>query len=205
LKNESSDYRMTLSDEASLIAGMLINEDECILKFVQMHEDRVYAQSYRLLQNSQDAEEVCQDVFLKALRRLPDFEGKSKLSTWLYSIAYTTCLDVLKKRKRRGYEVDLDEHPIPDWDNLEGALGQLEAKEQRDMIDSALGDMEETEALLLDLYYLQSMPTREIMDITGLSDGNIRIKLMRARKKLALTLSQELPRETLEQYGHGRA
>ncbi len=195
---------MTLRNEASLIAGILNHEDSCILSFVRTHEDRVMAQAYRMLQNSQDAEEVCQDVFIKALRRLPDFQGKSKLSTWLYSITYTTCLDLLKKRKRRGHEVDVDDERSADWSDLETALTQLESKEQREAIDSALAEMEETEALLLDLYYLQDVPTKEIQEITGLSDGNIRIKLMRARKKLAGHLMTRLPQETIEQYRHGR-
>lgn len=195
---------MTLSDEASLIAGILRNEDDCILRFVRMHESRVSAQAYRMLNNHQDAEEVCQDVFIKALRRLPKFEAKSKLSTWLYSITYTTCLDLLKKRKRRGHEVDVDDDRMSDWSDLENALSQLESKEQRSAIDSALAAMDETEAILLDLYYLQDISTREIMEITGLSDGNIRIKLMRGRKKLAGHLMTRLPQETIEQYRHGR-
>ena len=195
---------MTLSEEADLIAGILRKEDESILRFVRLHEDRVYAQAYRMLQNSQDAEEVAQDVFMKALRRLPKFEGKSKLSTWLYSIAYTTSLDLLKKRKRRGHEVEVEEDRLLEWADLEDALKLLEAKEQRSAIDSAMDEMDETDALLLDLYYLQSTPTREIMEITGLTDGNIRIKLMRARKKLAGHLIKSLPQETIEQYGYGR-
>ncbi len=195
---------MTLGEETALIAGILRNEDECILQFVRLHEERVYAQVYRVVQNSQDAEEVCQDVFMKALRRLPKFEGKSKLSTWLYSIAYTSSLDLLKKRKRRGHEIEIDDAPLPDWCNLEDALSLIEAKEQREAIDSALAAMDETEALLLDLYYLQSMSTKEIMEITGLSDGNIRIKLMRGRKKLANLLMKRLPQDTIKQYRYGR-
>jgi RNA polymerase sigma factor (sigma-70 family) len=96
-----------------------------VLRFVQQFQDMVYAQSYRMLKNSMDAEEVCQDVLMKALRRMKEFEGKSKLSTWLYSITNHTCLDVLKKRKRQGPEVDIDEARLPAWTHIEGALSQI--------------------------------------------------------------------------------
>ncbi len=100
----SSHQQMTSENDQDLIAGILRQDDDYVLRFVRQYENRVYAQSLRLLQNGQDAEEVSQDVFMKALRKMPEFKGKSKLSTWLYSITYTTCLDVLKKRRRRGYK-----------------------------------------------------------------------------------------------------
>lgn len=186
-----------------MVQGILNKDEECVLRFVQQFQDMVYAQSYRMLKNSMDAEEVCQDVFMKALRRMKEFEGKSKLSTWLYSITNHTCLDVLKKRKRQGPEVDIDEARLPAWTHIEGALSQLEHKEQRELIDQALDTLDGTDALIIDLYYLQGLPTKEIKTITNMSDGNIRIRLMRARKKLAASLANILPEETLEQYSYG--
>jgi RNA polymerase sigma factor (sigma-70 family) len=80
---------------------------------------------------------------------------------------------------------------------------KLEHKEQWELIDQALDTLDGTDALIIDLYYLQGLPTKEIKTITNMSDGNIRIRLMRARKKLAASLAKILPEETLEQYSYG--
>lgn len=195
---------MILQDESALIEGILRKEEGAVLRFIQQYQDLIYSQSYRMLQNRMDAEEVCQDVFMKALKKIDEFEGKSKLSTWLYSISYKTCLDVLKKRKRRGRELDVDSVHVPEWTDIEDSLSLLENKEQRRLIDEALEQLEATDAVLIELYYLQGMPTKEIAAVTELSEGNIRIRMMRARKKLALLLGRSLPKETLDIYRHGR-
>jgi RNA polymerase sigma-70 factor (ECF subfamily) len=194
---------MPSGDERMLVQSILNKDELAVLSFVQQFQDMLYSQCYKMLRNSMDAEEACQDVFMKALRRMKEFEGKSKLSTWLYSIAYHTCLDVLKKRKRQGPEVDIDDTQLPEWTQIESALSGLENEEQRKLIDLAVHELEATDAMIIDLYYLQGIPTKEIMEITNMSDGNIRIRLMRARKKLAYTLSRTLPQETIEQYKYG--
>ncbi|NNK80693.1 MAG: RNA polymerase sigma factor [Flavobacteriales bacterium] len=195
---------MTLEDESALIEGILRNDEECVVRFVREFQDMVYAQSMRMLKNSMDAEEVSQDVFLKAFRRLEKFERRSKLSTWLYSITYKSCLDSLKKQKRRGHEVDVEQAEGHDWEQIADSLSLLEAQEQRDLINDALGKLSPSDAMLIDLYYLQGIPTKEITEITKMSSGNIRIRMMRARQKLADILSQTLPQETIEQYRYGR-
>ena len=200
----SSDDSMALDSESALIDGILRNDEECIVMFVQKYQDLVYAQSYRMLKNQMDAEEVSQDVFLKALKRLGEFERRSKLSTWLYKITHTTCLDRLKKNKRRGVEVDVDKAESVDWNMIEDSLAMLEAQEQRELIDLALDELEGSDAMLVDLYYLQGVSTKEITEIMKMTQGNIRIRLMRARKKLAEILSRTLPSETIEQYRYGR-
>jgi RNA polymerase sigma-70 factor (ECF subfamily) len=73
-------------------------------EFAEIYETnkaRIYSTAYRMLGNSADAEDVVQDVFIKAYRKLDTFEGRSQLSTWLYRITINRCLDVLRKRKRQ--------------------------------------------------------------------------------------------------------
>lgn len=73
-------------------------------EFAEIYESnkaRIYSTAYRMLGNSADAEDVVQDVFIKAYRKLDTFEGRSQLSTWLYRITINRCLDILRKRKRQ--------------------------------------------------------------------------------------------------------
>ena len=184
--------------DKDLINGILKKDDQAILRFVQTHKDQVYWQAYRMLRSSQDAEEACQDVFMKALGRMAKFEGRCSLSTWLYKITYTTCLDVIKLRKKTAGEEEIDQASVPEWSEIESSLGLLEMNEQREIIDRCLGMLNETDALLLDLFHLKEMAITEIAEITEMTDGAIRVRMMRARKKLAVLLEKSLPAETIK-------
>jgi RNA polymerase sigma-70 factor (ECF subfamily) len=181
-----------------LINGILKKDDQAILRFVQTHKDQVYWQAHRMLRSSQDAEEACQDVFMKALGRMAKFEGRCSLATWLYKITYTTCLDVIKMRKKTAGEEEIDQASVPEWSEIESSLGLLEMNEQREIIDRCLGMLNETDALLLELFHLKEMAITEIAEITEMTDGAIRVRMMRARKKLAVLLEKSLPAETIK-------
>lgn len=184
--------------DKDLINGILKKDDQAILRFVQTHKDQVYWQAYRMLRSSQDAEEACQDVFMKALGRMAKFEGRCSLSTWLYKITYTTCLDVIKLRKKTAGEEEIDQASVPEWSEIESSLGLLEMNEQREIIDRCLGMLNETDALLLELFHLKEMAITEIAEITEMTNGAIRVRMMRARKKLAVLLEKSLPAETIK-------
>ena len=186
----------SIMDEV-LIDGIIQKNEESIKRFVQSYQDQVYHQAYRMLGTSEDTEEACQDIFLKAINKMEDFKKQSKLSTWLYRITYTTCLDVLKKRKRKPIEQDIDHVELPSWTHMEDALVQIEQQEQRSMIDQAILKLDETDAMFIDLYHLQELSIQEIAEIASQSRDSIKVRLFRARKKLAVILSKSLPLETL--------
>jgi len=181
-----------------LIEGILRKDKKMILVFIQSYQHRVYSQAYRMLGNTQDAEEACQDAFIKALNKIDGFKGGSKLSTWVYRIGYTTCLDVLKKRKLKPKMLNIDDSMLTSWASLHDSLHTLESKEQRSIIDNAVQELEETDALLIDLYHLQEISIAEISEITGLNKSAIKVRLLRARKKLAIHLEKRLPLETIK-------
>ncbi len=181
------------------IEGILKEDDEVILAFIQTYQDQVYSQSCRMLGSIHDAEEVCQDVFLKILKNIKGFHRKSKLSTWIYRITFTTCQDALKKRNRRPAVVDMDQVG-PSWMTIHDTLHNLEMKEQRTVIDQAVDQLQQTDALLIELYHLQELSIADIAEITGMTKGSIKVRLLRARKKLAVHLEQFLPAETIKLY-----
>jgi RNA polymerase sigma factor (sigma-70 family) len=179
------------SDE-ELIAGIQANDDNAILRFVETYQDRVYHQALGMLGNTQDAEEASQDVFIKALKNMKLFEGRSKLSTWLYQIAYTTCLDVLKKRKRQPRETEIEDDSTSTWDSMNDGLKSLEQEDQRGIIDSALQRLDPKDSALVNLYHLQELSIKEVSEITNINPGAIKVRLLRARKKLAAYLERDL-------------
>jgi len=189
---------MERSADRDLINGILKKDDQAILRFIQTYQDQIYWQAHRMLRSAQDAEEACQDVFMKSLGRMEKFEGRCSLSTWLYKITYTTCLDVIKLRKKTAGEEEIDQVSVPEWSEIESSLALLEMNEQREIIDRCIGMLDETDALVIELFHLKEMAIAEIAEITEMTAGAIRIRMMRARKKLAILLEKLLPAETIK-------
>ncbi|MFN3382684.1 MAG: RNA polymerase sigma factor [Runella zeae] len=148
---------------------------------VDKYKHMVYTIALKISDNEADAEDIAQESFVKAYRQLHTFEGKSKFSTWLYTIAYRTALAQLQ-------ENTIDTAPITeeiaDTYAPDPLSSSLEANEQQRYVREAIQRLPKIEALLVTLYYLEENSVKEIQEITGLTAENIKIRLFRARKKL---------------------
>src|SRR3954470_17558065 len=85
--------------DMEVIARVLNKDQQAYSILVERYRNYVFTLVLRYIKNREDAEEVAQDVFVKAYRSLPDFRGQSKFSTWLYTVATTTCISFLRKKK----------------------------------------------------------------------------------------------------------
>ncbi|HJS55905.1 MAG TPA: sigma-70 family RNA polymerase sigma factor, partial [Chitinophagaceae bacterium] len=82
-----------------IISRVLQGEQNAYAELVNRYQNYVFTLILRMIKSREDAEEVAQDVFVKAYRSLADFRGESKFSTWLYTITNTTCITFLRKKK----------------------------------------------------------------------------------------------------------
>jgi RNA polymerase sigma-70 factor (ECF subfamily) len=167
---------------------------------VNLYKDLVFTLTIRMLKNREEAEEVAQDVFIKAFKNLSKFKGSSKFSTWIYRIAYNTCLDRIKKNKKYYNDVTIDEFTEHQIKTLNNALYDLEAEEQRRAIKKCLNLLPSEDSFLLTLYYFDELSLEEMSKTIGLSTNNLKVKLFRSRKKLATILKQNLEPELIAQY-----
>ena len=185
--------------DKQLIEGIIKKDEASIRIFVSTYQDQVYNQAIRLLTRHEDAEEACQDVFLKAISHMHRFRFESKLTTWLYRIVFTTCVDKMNKGKRRSTE-ELNEKILSNsWYSLNAALQSLEREEQRRLIDTALCRLDSIDALVIELFHLREQSIQEISAITGMANSAVKVRLFRARKKLAILLKNALPADTINQ------
>jgi RNA polymerase sigma-70 factor (ECF subfamily) len=191
---------MILKSDQDIIEGILNGEERWVVDFIERYQDLVYRQAFRMLGNEMDAQEASQDTFLKALKRLPGFRRDSKLSTWLFRIGYTTCLDIIKKKKREPKTIEIGASTELSIDLIASAIDQLEASEQKGIIDKAVKQLSGVDALLIDLYHMQELPVKEISDIAQMNVSAVKVRLMRARKKLGVLLLSKLPQETVLEY-----
>lgn len=167
---------------------------------VDRYKDLVYSLSLRMLKNREEAEEVSQDTFVKVFKSLPRFKGDSKFSTWIYKIAYNTCLDRLKKNKKFYNDVPIDEFTEHQVRTIDDALENLEAKEREQAIQDCISLLPNEDGFLLTLYYFEEQSLDDISKVMGLTPNNVKVKLFRSRKKLAAILKQRLEPEIIKSY-----
>ncbi len=165
---------------------------------VEKYKHMVFTLSIRIVKNREEAEEIAQDVFVKAFKNLKNFKGDSKFSTWIYKISYYASLDVLKLNKRQISSENIDSFKERNLGNTEDSLKFLHDKERKKIINDALFKLSEEERVIITLYYFEEIPVKEIAKIVDLSEDNIKIKLFRSRKKLAGLLKNVIVPNTID-------
>ena len=190
---------MTTNDQV-YIEAILNGDTNAFTVLVDRYKDLVYTLSLRMMKHTEEAEEAAQDTFIKAYKSLNKFKGDSKFSTWIYRVAYNTCLDRLKKNKRQQYTVEINEYTEHQVKTLDNALDQIEAKEKEQTIQDCLALLPSEDSFLLTLYYFEELSLEEISKIVSLKPNNVKVKLFRSRKKLATILKSKLDNDIIESY-----
>lgn len=185
-------------DDIAIIQMVLQGQQQAFATLVARYQGYVFTIVMRHVNNRELAEELAQDVFLKAYKALASFKGNSKFSTWLYTITHHTCLSHLRKKE--------DETVFPGDDKMQvwadgpghthaGTL--LEQKTQQQLLNEAVKQLPESDGELISLFYTAEQSVEEISAITGLTTSNVKVKLLRARQKLRDILQTKYSREVL--------
>ena len=169
-------------------------DKEAFSLVVEKYRDMVYTICLRMLTVEADAADAAQEVFVKVYRSIEGFREKSKFSTWIYRITYNHCISVIRKKVK---VIDLV-NELPDGDMNDGDISGLDlisAQERKHYLNMAIEALPETDAVVVTLFYYDELSLDEIAEVTGLSSGNIRIKLHRSRKKMYQVLTEYLKKE----------
>jgi RNA polymerase sigma-70 factor (ECF subfamily) len=164
-------------------------------RLVDATSNHIYRLALKILRDPQDAEDVLQETYIKALRALPEFEGRSSLSTWLYRIAVNEALMGLRKRRLNLVPVDEDPeeedaHPgmvLTDWCCL--PEDELLSAESRQRLDQAVDELPETLRVVFMLRDMEGLSIRETAEMLGLTETAVKTRLLRARLNLRNQLS----------------
>ena len=151
---------------------------------VDKYKYMAYTIALKIVANAEDAQDIAQESFIKAYLQIQQFEGKSKFSTWLYTIVYRTAISKLKENRIETLSINGVLHENYTQDYSLSQLEKLQVEDEQLHVKRAIQKLPKAEALLITLYYINENTVREICEITGLSFANIKIKLFRARKKL---------------------
>lgn len=168
-------------------------------QLVVMYRDRIYALSYQLTGNHTDAEDLAQNVFIKAYKALPKFRNEADFGTWLHRIAVNLSINERRKKKP---DVSLDS-PVQTQDgemprivasNTESPEEAYEHKEFREMVREALWELSSEHRTVLVLREMQGYAYDEIADMLECSLGTVKSRINRARR----TLKEEITRIAAE-------
>lgn len=183
------------------IAAILRGDTNAFAVLVDRYKHMVFTLAMKILKNHEEAEEVSQDVFLKAYQQLATFKGESKFSTWLYKIAYNRSLDYLKKQGRslQTHTIDaINEYHLEDIGNV---LDEMEATDRKKSVKEAIGKLPEEDAVIITLHYFEEMSLKEIAVVLGQDPNTLKVRLFRSRKRLAELLKLMLEPDIVNHYG----
>ncbi|NML23220.1 sigma-70 family RNA polymerase sigma factor [Pseudoflavitalea sp. G-6-1-2] len=182
--------------DTEIISRVLHGENNLYAALVERYRNFVFTIAMRFTPHREDAEEIAQDVFVKAYRNLADFRGDSKFSTWLYTITNTTCISFLRKKKLAVHSLD-QEHvfEVADAQNSDFKANQVEAKSRMQMVNQAIQMLSPDDAKIITFFYKGEQSLEEIGRIIGLDPNTVKVKLHRARQRLRNKMEEHFAEE----------
>jgi RNA polymerase sigma-70 factor (ECF subfamily) len=192
---------MTNNNDQLYIAKVINGDSNSFAYLVDSYKDMVYSLAYKMTKNKEESEEVSQDTFIKAYKNLNKFKGESKFSTWLYRIAYHTSLDQIKKNKNNNATFEIHEVTLNQIQSADDILQGIERKERAKIMDECLLRLPEEERSILWMFYYDELSLKEIIEVTSLTEANVKVKLHRARKRLLTIVEENVAPEIISYHG----
>ena len=181
---------------------LILNGDsQEFTKLVDNHKNLVFTVALRMLKNTEEAEEVAQDTFIKVFKSIKSFKGDSKFSTWIYRIVYNTCLDRLKKIKKARNISSFDEISSLEITDLNTVLDDIERDEKSKLLKKCMELLSPNDSALLSFFYFEEKNLNELAKILNLTENTVKVRLFRARARLGCILKERLHPETIKNYG----
>jgi len=187
------------TDDIVIIQQVLRGQQNAYAILVERYQSYVFTLVLRYVNDRGLAEEISQDVFVKAYRSLKDFKGTSKFSTWLYAIVHTTCISQLRKKKDAAILLEQDKltSVAANEHSHERAEQKLEQKSRKALLSAAIATLPEEDAQIITLIYLAEQTIEEVSSIMNITPNNVKVKLFRARQKLRTVLETKFTNEII--------
>jgi RNA polymerase sigma-70 factor (ECF subfamily) len=185
-----------------------IDDDELVFKsqqgdvnafgeLVDRYHGKIYGLTYNMTSNREDAEDLTQEVFIKAFEALPKFKGNSSFYTWLYRIAVNKTINYRKKRNRKrslsldqfDQEIKVDE-VYHDLIAKGSPLRNVSLTELQEKLNEALQNLSEKHRTVLVMHDMQGIPHEEIAKVVKASVGTVRSRLFYARRQMQAELTE---------------
>jgi RNA polymerase sigma-70 factor (ECF subfamily) len=178
-------------EDAQLVEEALGGNQLSFQLLIERYQDRIFALARHYTRSAVEVEDIVQDTFLKAYRRLQTFQRQSSFSTWLYRIAVNTALDFLKRMGRSPVQAvedpELSASPVRAQAGSGVSIAAPDARMRREEIAritaEVLAELPEIFRTVLVLREFEDMPYQEMADVLGISIGTVESRLFRARAR----------------------
>ena len=183
-----------MKSDAELVAEALRGRQEAFRELVVRFERPVYSLVVRMVQDPATAEDLAQEVFIKAFRRLDTYDPQRKLASWLFKIAHNTTIDHLRRNAPDTVPLEADRSEeegrgglaaILADESLEDPSAAAERKDMARSLERAIARLRPEYREVVVLFYLEGASYQEICEAVGLPLGTVKTNLHRARKELA--------------------
>ncbi|HMX77234.1 MAG TPA: sigma-70 family RNA polymerase sigma factor [Chitinophagaceae bacterium] len=183
-------------NDTEIINQVLGGNQQAYALLVNRYQEYVFTLVLRIVKNREDAEEVSQDVFIKAYKNLNSFRGDSKFSTWLYTIVNNTGISFLRKRKLEIYSLD-NEAVFERADNIDSGVraNVIEQKSKQAMVNEAIALLSPEDALAITLFYKAEQSLEEMAKAMGIETNAAKVRLHRARTRLKSKMENHFSQE----------
>jgi len=180
-----------MEEDFKLLTKFKQGDQEAFASLVKKYKMAVFNTIYSIIGDTQEADDIAQEVFLKVYTKAGSFKRKSSFSTWLYKITVNKCIDELRKRKNKiiSLETEFDEdEKLKLKDVLASKEGDIteewEKEELEDTIQKAINSLPEKDRIILTLKEIENLSYKEISQIMKISLDKVKVWLFRARQKL---------------------
>lgn len=195
--NKEPDEVQEGDDDQELVLKAQRGDVHAFDELVERYHGKIYGLTYNMTSNREDAEDLTQEVFVKAFKALPRFRGNSSFYTWLYRIAVNKTINYRKKRNRKrtlsldqfDQEIKSDE-VYHDLTSKGSPLRNVSLTELQKKMNEALQSLSEKHRTVVVLHDMQGIPHEEIAKMVGASVGTIRSRLFYARRQLQAELAE---------------
>lgn len=188
-------------NDTEIISKVLSGDHQAYAGLVNRYQNYVFTLSLRFTKNREDAEEVSQDIFIKAYRALADFKGTSKFSTWLYTIVNNTCITFLRKKRLQTHSLDNEGvFEVADSQDSGFRANLVEQKSKVAMVNNAINLLSPDDAEVITLFYKSEQSLEEIAQILGIETNTAKVRLHRARTRLKEKMEKHFSEEVKDIY-----
>lgn len=170
-----------------LVAKTLQGNQKAFRQIVERYHSTAYAVVRGVLGDSDDVEDVLQNVYIKVYRGLAGFRGESRLSTWIYQIARNEAINTARRRRLQGPSLEEAVLPAGEASDPEAAYGKRELGQQ---MEAAMASLEENHRIVLELRYMGERSYEEIAEITELPIGTVKTYIYRGKAQLKKILER---------------
>lgn len=177
-------------DEISYIRRILEGETNLFSVFLERYSHSIHRLISRIIPSNEEAEELTQDTFLKAFRKLDTFKGECSFSTWLFRIAYNTAISATRKRKIVFPVIDESVMENVSDETMDSAFEEDGNERNLQQLEKAITRLNVEEKTIITFYYSEDKSVSEIAELMELTPDNVKVKLFRVRKKLYILMNE---------------